>query len=69
MHSVLGIPGTVGSEERASVVLVSILLLGGWLIEVFTVFLQYSLSSHVGVFGRVVPLRSKNLHLSAGWNK
>ena len=66
MHSVPGIPGAVGSEERASVVLESILLLGGWLIEVFTVFFPCSLSSHVGVLGRVVPLRSKNLHLSAG---
>ena len=57
MHSVRGMPGTAGSEERASGELIYVLSLGEGLLEVFTV--KCSLSSHlVGVFGRVDPFLS-----------
>ena len=57
MHSVPGMPGTAGSDERASGELIYVLSLGEGLLEVFTV--RCSLSSHlVGVFGRVDPFRS-----------
>ena len=64
MHSGSGMHGAVGFEERASEVLDATLRLGVWLIGVFTLFI--SCSSHCGVLGRVLPLRSKNLHLSTG---